>query len=403
VPLSISLALVSQATPVMGILTAIWGGLFGAAVGGSVYNIQGPTGAMSSLLTMYSVSLGMDVLPWLAVGAGVCSFIAYYVRLDLFCNLITENVMEGFVLGVAFTIGANQLPYGLGLLNLHKHRFLTHNVIETFSHIHLAEPLQTSITCFGFIMLLVLNKWRPLFPWILVLAAGGILLGYLVDMDDDVIGGKISPAGRSTEDSFPLELMKDRYPRLNQVFFEMPKLEVATKSGPGAIISGSISLMLVAVVESLISGKIAAERTGTEFEPRSEILSIGAANLACGLAGGFPCTAALARTNLNIAKGATSRTSAIISAVGVALITKTMMPAFRYMPLAVIAAMMLKITVGMPNWAFLSDVYSRDKASLLVILAVAFTSVTVDPSAGIFFGVGIEQLREFKERRMTGQ
>ena len=76
VPLSISLALVSQATPVMGILTAIWGGLFGAAVGGSVYNIQGPTGAMSSLLTMYSVSLGMDVLPWLAVGAGVCSFIA---------------------------------------------------------------------------------------------------------------------------------------------------------------------------------------------------------------------------------------------------------------------------------------------------------------------------------------
>jgi MFS superfamily sulfate permease-like transporter len=41
VPLSISLALASQASPLMGILTAIYGGLFGAAIGGSPFNVQG--------------------------------------------------------------------------------------------------------------------------------------------------------------------------------------------------------------------------------------------------------------------------------------------------------------------------------------------------------------------------
>ena len=34
-----------------------------------------------------------------------------YVCMIVVC---VRNVMEGFVIGVAFTIGANQLPYGLG-------------------------------------------------------------------------------------------------------------------------------------------------------------------------------------------------------------------------------------------------------------------------------------------------
>ena len=39
----------------MGTATAIYGGLFGALVGGSSYNIQGPTGALSPILAWYPV------------------------------------------------------------------------------------------------------------------------------------------------------------------------------------------------------------------------------------------------------------------------------------------------------------------------------------------------------------
>jgi SulP family sulfate permease len=65
VPLSISLAIAAGATPgnknqhssnkstqntsilVMGIVTAFWAGLVSALLGGSHYNIVGPTGALS--------------------------------------------------------------------------------------------------------------------------------------------------------------------------------------------------------------------------------------------------------------------------------------------------------------------------------------------------------------------
>ncbi len=43
-PLSISLAIAADATPVQGIITACWAGLISAIFGGSHYNVVGPTG-----------------------------------------------------------------------------------------------------------------------------------------------------------------------------------------------------------------------------------------------------------------------------------------------------------------------------------------------------------------------
>eukprot|EP00729_Bicosta_minor_P002114 gene2114-31810_t len=373
VPLSISLALASQASPLMGIITAIYGGFFGAALGGSPYNVQGPTGALSALLAMYSVSLGMKVLPWLAIGAGLLSLLANFFGVDRFCNMINRVVMEGFTLGVAFTISANQLPYGLGLVNLKKHVFLSKNLYETFSHVGDAEPLQTGITFIGM----------------------GMWFGYMVDMEKGALGGKVKRLETTLDDTYTLELMKDRFPWLekNPDFFDLPDWEVAAKAGPSVLLSGSISVMLVAVLESLISGKIAAQKTSTEFDSQAEVFSVGGANLVCGLAGGFPCTAALARTNLNITKGATSRISAILSSIGVFIIGKACMPAFSYLPLSFVSAMMLRVTFGMPTWGYLGELWEHDKQSLLVVFIVGFISVAVDPSAGIVLGVAIEQLR----------
>lgn len=41
-----------------GLCRSCTGGFFGALFGGSVYNIQGPTGSLSPILAYYSVSYG---------------------------------------------------------------------------------------------------------------------------------------------------------------------------------------------------------------------------------------------------------------------------------------------------------------------------------------------------------
>jgi SulP family sulfate permease len=50
IPLSISLAVASHTSPIVGIITAIWAGLVASFFGGSNYNIVGPTGALSGIL-----------------------------------------------------------------------------------------------------------------------------------------------------------------------------------------------------------------------------------------------------------------------------------------------------------------------------------------------------------------
>lgn len=78
IPLSVSLAVASQTSPTVGIITAIWSGLFGSIFGGSNYNIIGPTGALSGLLAAYSLIHGPSTLSSLAIIAGLFILVSYF-------------------------------------------------------------------------------------------------------------------------------------------------------------------------------------------------------------------------------------------------------------------------------------------------------------------------------------
>src|SRR5579859_3081576 len=82
IPLSISLAIASQATPVAGIITAIWAGLIASIVGSSNYNVIGPTGALSGLLASYAITHGSAGLSMLALVTGLFILAVYFLRLE---------------------------------------------------------------------------------------------------------------------------------------------------------------------------------------------------------------------------------------------------------------------------------------------------------------------------------
>jgi len=87
-----------------------------------------------------------------------------------------------------------------------------------------------------------------------------------------------------------------------------------------AVIAGSIKVAFVAVLETLISARIADTKTGTRFDPSLETFGMGVANVVCGLFGGTPCTGVLVRTGVNVASGATNKISQFINAISVLLI-----------------------------------------------------------------------------------
>lgn len=372
IPLSVSLAVASQSTPTAGIITAIWAGLIASLFGGSKFNIVGPTGALSGILAAYALGYGADALPMLAIVTGVFIFLAYILRLERFLVFVPASTIHGFTLGVAIIIAANQLNFAFGLSGLTQHQHFRENVVETFAH--LGNASLTTFLCFviGLMFLLVIAKKLPKVPGAIILAPIGILLGYLSHLE--VIG-------------LDLQTLGMKYPDITARLFEAPRLFVDT-----TLLVPALTVALVAILETMISAKIADGMTKTKHNKRKEMLGLSLANVGSGIMGGIPATAALARTSLNIKTGATDNLSATISSITIVLISFLLLTSFRYIPLAVIASILVFVAIRMVEREHFVRMYSSDKKSLGITLFVAFITVYEDPIVGILVGTAIALL-----------
>jgi SulP family sulfate permease len=115
VPLSTALAMAAGATPMMGLITGIYGPGLQGVLGGSHYNILGPAGALVNVLKTYSATWGADIIPWLAIGSGAISFLVYMAGMERYATVLPLSVLEGFSFAVGMTIGISQLNAALGL------------------------------------------------------------------------------------------------------------------------------------------------------------------------------------------------------------------------------------------------------------------------------------------------
>jgi SulP family sulfate permease len=366
IPLSISLAVASDATPIDGIITAIWAGLIAAIFGGSNFNIVGPTGALSGLLAMYAAAHGADQLSILAIAAGIIVLVAYALKLERYLVFVPASSIHGFTLGVAFIIAFNQFNFATGLSNLTKHEKFVENLYESFVNIGSSDLFTVAVFAFFLLGLFALLKYVKKIPAVIALTPLGILLGYLSE------SGKIP---------FSLQTLGGKFGEINAVLFERTHFDLNM-----SILMPALTVALVAILETMLSAKIADGMTKTKHDKRKEMLGLGLANLASGFSGGIPATAALARTALNIKSGATHKTSAGISSVAVLIISLILLSTFKYIPLAVIAAILVFTAARMVEMHHFIRMYKLDRNEFFLSLVVAFVTVYEDPMIGILFG-----------------
>jgi SulP family sulfate permease len=169
VPLSLALAIASGATPVMGIITAVWAGLVAAALGGSEYNVVGPAGALSGILVAFALTVGVQYLPLLALLSGALVFVCYIFKWEKYLVFIPSSVMHGFTLGVGLTIGLGQLNSALGLSGLPVHESALLNIWESLTHVSQFNPLTAGLFLSLLLLLFVLARFFPRIPGAVVI------------------------------------------------------------------------------------------------------------------------------------------------------------------------------------------------------------------------------------------
>lgn len=372
IPLSVSLAVASGTTPTVGIITAIAAGLTASIFGGSNFNIVGPTGALSGLIASYALINGAENLAILAIITGIIVLIAYALKLERYLIFIPSSVINGFTLGVALIIAFNQFNHAFAIYGLPKHEKFFDNTIESMKHIQQASLATFLVFSIFLVTLFALKKYLPKIPGALILSPIGIALGYF-----------------STIGAIPLQLAT-----LESIFGEIPfKLfETSNFQLSQGILVTSGAIALVAILETMLSAKIADGMTRTKHNERKEMLGLGLANIASGIAGGIPATAALARTSLNVKTGATDKISATISATFLIIISYIFLGYFKYIPMAVIAAILVYVAVQMIEKELFIKYYHHQKSGFWISMLVAAITFYEDPIIGILFGTALSLL-----------
>lgn len=372
IPMSVSLAVASGSTPTVGIITAVWAGLIAAILGGSDFNIVGPAGALSGILATFAFTHGAGMLPMLAIVSGVFILVSYALKLEKYLMFIPASTVHGFTLGVGLMLAFGQLNSAFGLTGLPAHSDPFANVMESFKHLPALDPATTTIFIVFLIGLFVLLRYTPKIPAVIALTPVGILLGWLAD-------SKMIP--------FTIQTLGSKFPNIQAAFFKLPQFGMSKE-----LLVASITVAAVAIIETMLCAKIADGITGTKHDRRKEMLALSLANIGSGLAGGLPATAVLARTSLNAKSGATHRTSEGLNAIFVLIISSIFLGLFKYIPLSVVAAILVFTSYRMIEQHHFIRMYRHDKKSFVISIIVGFVTIYWDPMVGILLGTAVALL-----------
>ena len=214
--------------------------------------------------------------------------VVYLLKMEKYCMLIPISVLEGFSLSVAIAIGFSQWNNAFGIYGLKHHKSFFANQSETFSNLD-----QLSWTAFVpflamFACLMTLLKKFPKHPWIILIALVGNIYGLIVV---NYIPG-IAP-----------KCLVNLFPRMLEPsiasFEHFQRVDTEGNTIPWSVIfTGAGEVAFVAVLETLISARIADNATGTRIIQDKEIFGMALGNMLSGLFGGTPVTGVLVRTSV---------------------------------------------------------------------------------------------------------
>ena len=356
-PLAIAFAIASGVEPQMGLYTAIIAGMLVSATGGSKYSITGPTGAMTVIILSTIHSFGIEGLLLAGFLAGAFQILFGVLKLGKVVKYIPLPVISGFTSGIGAIILIGQIPNALGMVIPAKE-----HVWETLGAIVYNLDLldSTAITiCVATIILLlylpgILAKIRlNSLPASIVALILSVMLVFFYKIDIPIVG--IIPAG---------------LPQIQMLNFDLDLLM--------AVLPAALTIALLGTIESLLCAVVCDAMTNTKHNSNKELIGHGIANMVLPFFSGIPCTAAIARSAVNIREGAKTQMAGVIHALILLAILLFLGPVARFIPKAYLAGVLILVSLRMINIEEFKTIMRISKMDTAVLLTTFILTVLTD-------------------------
>lgn len=371
IPLGMAFAIASGVKPQFGIYTTIVAGILISLLGGSKFQIGGPTGAFIPILFAIVMQYGYEDLLIAGMMGGILLVLMGILRLGVLIKYIPRPVTIGFTSGIAVIIFSGQIGNFLGLTNLERHEDFVSNMKELVQHVSTANvwTMLTALISLG--VILVMPKLSARIPGSLV----GLIVSAIVAAL--LFRGEVATIG-STYGNIPSTL-----PSL-----QLPQLSIDKIIG---LLPSAFVIAMLGGIESLLSAVVADGMTGSRHNSNKELIGQGIANMVTPLFGGIPATGAIARTATNIKNGAASPMSGVVHAIVVLLILILFAPLASAIPLASMAPILMVVAWNMSERKHFAEILKTKTSDSVVLvitfLLTVFTDLTTAVEIGLIMAV----------------
>ncbi len=370
-PLAMALAIASGAGPDKGLVTAVVAGLLISALGGSRFQIGGPTGAFVVVVFNVIAQHGYDGLLLATLMAGVMLVAAGLAGLGTYVKYVPQPVVTGFTAGIAVIIFSSQVKDFLGLAIPEVPVDFLHKWQAVAAHIHSLDPATTALATASLAAILVMRRRLPRAPGFLIVVAAGTAMAWALGLPVETIGSRFGEIPRSLP-----------APSLPEVSVERLR----------ELLPSAFTIAFLAGVESLLSAMVADGMTGRRHRSNCELVAQGIANGASALFGGLPATGAIARTATNVRAGARSPVSGMLHAGFLLLFLLLLMPLAAHVPLASLAAVLMVVAWNMSELDRFRRLLRAPAGERVVLLVTFGLTVAVDLTVAIEVGVVLAAL-----------
>ena len=304
----------------------------------------------------------------LAFITGVMLIMARMVRLGFIVNFISQTVLLGFQIGLAFYVINLQLGRILGISGASGNFFEV--AIYYVKNIGEASLTTISIALMAFALIYIGKRFYRKIPWNLVLIIVATAFATLLPVEDwgiDVVG--TIPEG-------------------------LPDFVVPSTGGQSltALITIAVGLFLITYIEGVSVSKTFARKGGYEVDSNQEFVGYGAANIAASFFQGMPLNGSASNTAINYESNAKSQLSGAVAAVVLILVLLFLTSFFSNLPRVVIGVIIIAAMLTLIDVRSMRSIYSFDKKEFAFAVAAILGVLLFGLLEGIFIGVALTML-----------
>ena len=364
--------------PITGLYTSILCLLAYAVFGPSRILVLGPDSALGPMIAATVLPLvasdgdpqkAIALASMLALMVGAIMVLASVAKLGFIADLISKPTMIGYMNGLAITILVGQLPKLFGF-KIESENFIG-DLVGFVEGVANGETVvaAAAVGIGGIVLILVLQRWLPKVPAVLVMVVAAIAATAVFDL----AAKGVSLVG---------ELPRGFPP------FTIPQVDFADL---GLMFAGALGIALVSLTDTISTSTAFAARTGQEIRGNQEMIGIGAANLAAGLFQGFPVSTSGSRTAVAERSGSKSQLTGVTGAVLILLMLVFLPGLFRNLPQPALAAVVMTASISLADIPGTVRLWHQRRTEFYLCMAaflgVAFLGVL--PGIGIAVGLSI--------------